>query len=118
MQLHSWEQMAWEPVTRNLSRKVIWGVNITVAQIDLKKGAVVPEHAHVSEQVTLLLRGALQFRVGDEEVVLRPGEVLVTPPNIPHQVLALEDTLAIDVFSPIRQDWLDHTDDYFQREQP
>ncbi len=46
----------------------------------------------------------------------RAGEVLVTPPNVPHRVLALEDTLAVDVFSPIRQDWLDGTDDYFRRE--
>jgi quercetin dioxygenase-like cupin family protein len=115
MQRHSWDQMSWEAVTQEVSRKVVNGKSITVAQIDLKKGAVVPKHAHVNEQVTLLIRGSLRFRIGDEEQVLRPGDVLVTPPNAPHRVTALEDSLAIDIFSPIRQDWIDHTDDYFHR---
>lgn len=115
MQRHSWEQMPWESVTPDISRRFVTGRNVTVAQIDLKKGAVVPEHEHLSEQVTLIVSGALNFRIGGEEAVLRPGDVLVTPPHAPHRVVALEDTIAIDIFSPIRQDWLDHTDDYFRR---
>jgi len=52
--------------------------------------------------------------VGGEEITLREGEVLHIPSRIPHQAEALEDTFELDIFSPIRQDWLDHADDYLR----
>jgi quercetin dioxygenase-like cupin family protein len=48
-------------------------------------------------------------------VIVRAGEVLVIPSNLPHSALALEDTLDVDVFNPPRQDWLAGTDDYLRR---
>jgi quercetin dioxygenase-like cupin family protein len=78
----------------------------------------VPRHSHENEQVTYILSGALRFWIGEDEsqeVVVRAGEVLHIPANLPHKAEALEDTLDLDVFSPPRQDWLDGTDDYFRR---
>ena len=46
---------------------------------------------------------------------MRAGEVLTIPSNVVHKAEALEDTLDVDVFSPPRQDWLNHTDSYFHR---
>ena len=115
MKLHSWNDMEWEAVTDEISRKVITGRNEMVAQIQLKKDAVVPEHSHVSEQISYVVEGALRFSIGGEELVLRAGELVVIPPNVPHSAVALEDTLDVDIFSPIRQDWLDGTDTYFRR---
>jgi quercetin dioxygenase-like cupin family protein len=48
-------------------------------------------------------------------MVVRAGQVLVLPPNVPHGALALEASLLLDNFSPIRQDWLDHTDSYLRQ---
>jgi quercetin dioxygenase-like cupin family protein len=48
-------------------------------------------------------------------VTVRAGEVLIIPSYVPHSALALEDTIGIDVFSPIRQDWLDGTDTYLRK---
>jgi len=48
-------------------------------------------------------------------VVVRAGEVLVIPSNVPHKAEALEDTLDVDIFSPPRQDWIDKTDDYLRQ---
>jgi quercetin dioxygenase-like cupin family protein len=79
----------------------------------MKKGALVPVHKHESEQLTYVLQGAMKFLVGGEEITVREGEVLQIPSWVPHQAEALEDTFELDVFSPIRQDWLDGTDDYF-----
>jgi quercetin dioxygenase-like cupin family protein len=76
---------------------------------------VVPLHAHESEQMTYILQGALRFLVGGEEITVREGEVLHIPSRIEHQAEALDDTFSLDLFSPIRQDWLDRTDDYFLR---
>jgi len=117
LEVKNWSRMPWEEVTGSISRKIVTGVNVMVTHVYLKKGAVVPEHSHVSEQVSYILEGSLKFWVGGEEVVLRPGEVMVIPPEMPHRALALEDTLDVDIFSPIRQDWLDHTGTYFHRKE-
>ncbi|MBT8396235.1 MAG: cupin domain-containing protein [Gemmatimonadetes bacterium] len=113
----SWDKMEKERVTDVIHRRVVSGERAMLAQIFLEKGAVVPMHSHENEQITYLLEGALKFWIGEarKELVLRAGEVLHIPPNVPHQAEALEDCLDIDVFSPPRQDWLDGTDDYFRR---
>jgi len=113
--LHRWDEIALEKVTEMLSRKFITGERQTVAQIYLKRGALVPLHAHESEQISYVLQGALKFLVGGEDVTVREGEVLQIPSWLEHQVEALEDTFVLDLFSPIRQDWIDKTDDYFRK---
>jgi quercetin dioxygenase-like cupin family protein len=113
--LHRWDEIALEKVTEMISRKLVTGQREMIGQIYLKKGAVVPMHSHESEQMTYILQGALKFLVGGEEIVVREGEVLHIPSWVEHQAEALDDTFELDVFSPIRQDWLDHTDAYFHK---
>ena len=112
----AWADPPWEKVTDTISRRLVTSDRMMIAQIFLKKGAVVPRHHHENEQITYVVEGALRFHVGDppgREVVVSAGEVLVLPSNVPHTAEALEDTLDVDVFSPPRQDWLDGTDSYF-----
>ena len=90
-----------------ISRKVVTGEREMLAQIYLKKGALVPMHSHESEQMTYVLQGALKFLIGGEEITVREGEVLHIPSWVEHQAEALDDTFELDLFSPIRQDWLD-----------
>lgn len=113
--LHRWDELALEKVTEMISRKLVTGEREMLAQIYLKKGALVPMHAHESEQMTYVMQGALRFLVSGEQVTLREGEVLHIPSWVEHQAEALDDTLVLEVFSPIRQDWLDKTDDYFRQ---
>jgi quercetin dioxygenase-like cupin family protein len=116
-ELHHWKDMQWEELNPAISRKIITGQNVMVTQIFLKKGGVVPMHSHHNEQVTYVLDGALKFLLGenqDEEVIVRTGDVLVIPPNLPHSAEALEDTMDVDIFDPPRQDWLDGTDNYLR----
>ena len=115
VRMHRWDEIALEKVTEMLSRKIISGEREMLAQVYLKRGCLVPMHAHTSEQMIYVLQGALKFVVGGEEITVREGEVLHIPSGVEHQAEALEDTFELDVFSPIRQDWLDHTDDYFHR---
>ncbi|MEW5982152.1 MAG: cupin domain-containing protein [Acidobacteriota bacterium] len=110
-----WDEIELEKVTEMISRKIVSGEREMLAQIYLKKGALVPMHEHESEQMSYVLQGALKFLIDGEEIVIREGEVLHIPSMVPHQAEALEDTFELDVFSPIRQDWLDRTDDYFRR---
>ncbi|MBA2707400.1 MAG: cupin domain-containing protein [Gemmatimonadaceae bacterium] len=89
-----------------------------LAHVYLKKGCIVPKHSHVNEQLTYLLEGSLRFWLGkdqNEELVLRAGEVLHIPSNLPHKAEALEDALDVDIFSPPREDWLKGTDSYLRK---
>jgi unsaturated pyranuronate lyase len=112
-----WDDLPWETLNPQLDRRLITADRIMLAHVHLKKGCLVPKHSHENEQLTYILSGALHFWLGDdesEEVVVRAGEVLAIPSNLPHKALALEDTLDMDVFSPPRQDWLSGTDAYLR----
>lgn len=111
-----WSDVKEERVTDVISRKLITGDQMMIAQVFLKKDAVVPQHSHHNEQITYIISGALHFWIGanrEKEVIVRAGEVLHLPSNLPHEAKALEDTLDVDIFNPPRQDWLDGTDSYF-----
>ena len=89
-----------------LSQKIVTGEREMIAQTYLKRCALFPINSHDSEQMTYVLQGALRFLAGGEEVIVREGEVLHIPAQMLHQAEALEDTFELDVFSPIRQDWV------------
>src|SRR5215510_8671906 len=114
-QLYKWDDVVLEHVRDGISRRFIAGDREMVAQITLKRGAIVPEHSHESEQLTYVLTGALKFTLDGQDITVRPGELLRIPSWMPHSAEALEDTFELDLFSPIRQDWIDGTDDYFRR---
>jgi len=117
MQLFSWDGVRTEVMNPKIWRKVITGEQAMVAQVFIAKDAVVPTHQHESEQLTYIMEGALKFELEGREVVVRKGEVLHIPSNVPHRAVALEDTLDLDIFSPIRLDWLTGQDDYLRREE-
>src|ERR687895_595091 len=97
--LHRWDEIALEKVTEMFSQKIVSGEREMLAQIYLKRGALVPMHAHESEQMTYVLQGALRFLVNGEEIIVREGEVLHIPASVHHQAEALDDTFELDVFS-------------------
>ena len=113
--LHRWDEIALEKVTEMISRKIVTGEREMLAQVYLKKGGVVPIHSHESEQITYVLQGALKFLINGEEITVREGEVLLIPSWVEHQAEALDDTFELDLFSPIRTDWLNGTDTYFHK---
>ena len=113
--LHRWNDITEEQINPLIARRFITAERLTLARFELKRGSIVPCHAHENEQVSYIISGALKFIVDGDEVVVRGGEVLQIPPNVRHAAEAIEDTLAIDVFTPVRQDWIDRTDTYFQR---
>ena len=114
---YRWDDMPVEEVNELLGRRLVTGDRMMLAHVYLKKGCVVPKHHHENEQFTYILDGALKFFIGEDgttEVVVRAGEVLHIPSNLPHEAHALEDTLDLDIFCPPREDWLNKTDDYLR----
>jgi quercetin dioxygenase-like cupin family protein len=110
----AWKDVELETLNPLLDRQLVTGDKIMLARVLLKKGCVVPEHSHENEQVTYILEGALKFRIDGREIVVKAGEVLCIPSNMPHMAEAIEDTVDLDVFVPPRQDWLNKTDSYLR----
>jgi quercetin dioxygenase-like cupin family protein len=116
---YRWDDLKAEPMKGSITRRMITGGSMMIAEVRLAKGDVVPKHAHHNEQITFITQGALHFTLGeagDREVTVHAGEVLVIPPHVPHSAVALEDTIDMDVFSPPREDWLNGTDAYLRAE--
>ena len=122
-QKFAWADVPLEVISPQFSRRLITGEKLMLAHVHLKVGCVVPNHAHFNEQASYVLSGSLRFWVGDkvdsenleDSTVLKTGEVLTIPGNVPHRAVALEDTLALDVFTPPRADWLAGTDAYLRK---
>jgi quercetin dioxygenase-like cupin family protein len=115
MRVHDWKLLEEEQMNPLVGRKVIHAGSMTVARIALRRYAMVPEHSHPNEQITMLQEGKLRFTIAGEQRVLSAGEMMQIPPDAPHSVEALEDSVAIDLFSPVRQDWIRGDDAYLRR---
>ena len=113
-----WEAIPKEILSPTIARKMITGEKAMVAQVFIAKGGIVPRHHHESEQITYILEGALEFEIEGRQILVRAGEVLHIPSNVPHAAVALEDTLDLDIFSPIRIDWLTRQDHYLRQGLP
>lgn len=111
----SWEKMETEQLNDKITRQMLFGEKAMLARIVLKRGAIVPRHSHINEQITWIVSGALKLIFDDGERILRNGQMLLIPANLPHAAEAMEDTVDIDVFAPPREDWIRKTDAYLRR---
>lgn len=114
----AWEDVPEDNMSPLLTRQFVTGEQAMLSRIQLKKGCIVPRHSHGNEQIAFILSGALRFSVGEEgsatDYIVRAGEVLVIPGNVPHLAEALEDTLNLDIFAPPRKDWISGDDAYLR----
>jgi unsaturated pyranuronate lyase len=114
---YRWDDLPREELNPLIGRRLITGDQMMIAHVYLAKGAIVPTHEHMNEQLTYIIEGKLRFWLGADgaEVLdVAAGEVLHIPAHLPHKAEALEDTLDVDVFHPPRQDWLDGSDAYLR----
>ncbi len=116
--LHRWADIEPEQMNKLTTRQYVVGANTMVARLVLKMGAHVPLHQHMNEQISNVVEGALNFLLEGRTVTVRAGEVLCIPPNVPHEVIALVDSVALDIFNPPRQDWIDGDDAYLRSSEP
>jgi quercetin dioxygenase-like cupin family protein len=115
---YKWADVPSKVLSEHVVQQIVAGNEMMLSQLTLLKDAVVQKHAHPNEQFTCILKGALLFRLGEQqerEVIVNAGEVLHIPANVPHSAFALEDTLDLDIFTPPRSDWLRiGGEDYFK----
>ncbi len=110
---HRWEDfpekeisyLKGRPDASKLLLTILSTSNIMLSKINAKKGANVPRHHHVAEQIFLVYKGKMRVTTGDGEPrVLTDGDIWVCPANCPHRVEYIEDTDALEIVSPIRMD--------------
>ncbi|MGB6934131.1 MAG: cupin domain-containing protein [Acidobacteriaceae bacterium] len=109
------QDMAVEHLNPLIDRQFVAGERSMLARIILRKGSIVPQHSHDNEQITYVLEGTLKFVIEGRELIVRSGEILVIPSNLPHSAEALEDAVDLDIFCPPREDWISGTDAYLRK---
>jgi quercetin dioxygenase-like cupin family protein len=109
------QDMPVEHLNPLIDRQFVAGERSMLARIILRKGSIVPMHSHDNEQITYVLEGVLKFNIQNKEIIVRGGEILVIPSNVPHSAEALEDTVDLDIFCPPRADWINGTDAYLRK---
>jgi len=115
MDYYRWDEVNHEEMNPLFARRVVHGERLTLARVYLKKGCKVPLHSHENEQISNVFEGALRFEIGGQELTVGAGELVRIPPNVPHSAEAMEDTVCLDIFNPIREDWLRGEDQYLRR---
>src|SRR5712692_3406828 len=115
MDVYQWDKIEKQAMNPLLTRQAIHTETMTVARLELAKGCLVPEHSHANEQITTLEKGRLRCVMSGEERILTAGQMLRFPPHAPHRVEALEDSVAVDLFSPRREDWIRGDDAYLRK---
>jgi quercetin dioxygenase-like cupin family protein len=88
-------------------RTLASGDRATVVEVTVARGTAVPVHQHEHEQVGYVAKGRLLFEIGGETRELVEGDSYLALSNVPHGVTALEDSIAVDIFSPPRTEYLD-----------
>lgn len=102
-----WDKIAVEEPAPGIKRQMVVGQNMLMCRFTFEPFLVTPEHTHPHEQMTLVIKGRVKFFIDGEERIVTPGDVLHFPPHNRHGATMLdEEVVLIDIFSPIREDFL------------
>jgi len=107
-----------ERVTDKISRRVLAGKQGMLVWWSMKAGARAAAHKHPHEQIVWMLKGRMDFRIGEERRSMTAGDVAVIPSGVEHEGFFPEDTEVVDVFAPPREDFLaGGTPDYMRKDE-
>ena len=99
-----------DEVNSSYLRKAVYGESLSVAKVEVKEGETTQKHSHETEEVIFVLKGAWLFHLPEGEVVVRENQLLCIPPDVKHSSEVLEDTIALDICSKNRPDWVSGQD--------
>lgn len=104
---YSKDEAGYQKLLEGICRKtLVHGDKTLLTEFRLKKGCELPAHSHPNEQTGYLVSGRIRLSIGDESFEVRPGDAWCIPGNTEHKADILEDTVAVEVFAPVRQDYL------------
>ena len=87
-------------------KTLVYGDKTLMTEVRLEKGAVIPNHSHPHEQTGYLISGHLDFIVDGKPITAKPGDSWSIAGNVKHSATAIAETVVIEVFSPVREDYL------------
>ena len=97
----------FHPIVAGISIKTrVHGEKTLMAEFRIAKGADLPSHLHPHEQTGMLVSGELELKIGDQVFPASSGDTWCIPENVPHSAHAVSDSVVIEVFSPVREDYL------------
>jgi quercetin dioxygenase-like cupin family protein len=94
------------PVPGVEQKTLVYGEKTLMVEFRLRAGSVIPSHRHPHEQTGYLVSGALRLTIAEDTTEFREGDAWCIAPDVAHSAEALEDAVAIEVFSPVREDYL------------
>ena len=101
------DKSGYQPALPGITRKtLVYGEKTLVTEFRLGAGSVLPRHTHPHEQTGYLVSGAMRMSIGDNVFNVTPGDSWCIPGNVEHGADILKDSVAIEVFSPVRGDYL------------
>lgn len=111
---YQFAKMPEEKLTNKVSRQYIYSGQSMLVKWIFKKGAIIPLHHHVNEQITWITKGKVMVHSQGKKYIVKAGEVIIFPPHVPHEFIALADTIDIDFFTPVREDWINENSGYLK----
>jgi quercetin dioxygenase-like cupin family protein len=115
MKHFKWDEIPAERVNDHFVRKLAWDGKMMVARTEVEKGYVVPAHSHPNEQITWVMSGTWRFTLEGKTLDVGPNEMISIPSNAVHSAEAVETLVAYDIFTPVREDWLNGDDSYLRK---
>lgn len=115
MTIYTWDTIKEDALSPTAGRKALHGNMITLARFRFDKGNKVAVHHHPNDQITTVQSGSIKMVCGGEEFIMKAGDMVHVPPDVPHSNEALEDSVIIEIFSPVRQDWITGDDSYLRQ---
>lgn len=101
------DKMEWEVVDDKIQRQVVgYDDKIMMVNVHFDKGGVGVMHNHPHTQVTFIAEGKFEVTIGDETKIIKKGDSFFVPSNVMHGVVCVEEGMLVDVFSPMREDFL------------
>ena len=97
------------PVEGIQFKPLLHGDKMLMTEFLLKKGSVIPVHCHPQDQTGYLVSGKMKLFIENESFIAFPGDSWYIPGNVEHKAEILEDSIAIEVFSPVRKDYINQT---------
>ena len=87
-------------------KTLVYGEKTLLAEFRMALGSRLPRHAHPQEQTGRLIAGRIRLTIGEETREMEPGDSWNVPASVEHEAEILADSVAVEVFSPIREDYL------------
>ena len=99
------EDLNSKEIVKGYKAKFVHSDNMTTAYWEVDSGAVLPVHSHKHEQISNIIKGEFEFDLDGEVRIIKEGDVIVIPSNVPHGGKAVSECKIIDTFSPVREDY-------------